>query len=198
MKHTIAKSIAASSLIAPLANATISIVVPNETITAGESLYVDFSAGTTSNSSGGSDDIRLDFSSGESEKPAISSFGNYRSAYAGSFVARYDAGDALNFTNTTSSVKFEYNDTGGPWAGGAIGYAAVQNLVTSKEIWLHIDYNDVNDTLTLLSFAYADASDNITAGQQIPEPAQTAALMAVIAGSAAAFRRRRRLIDSKN
>jgi len=196
MKYTIAKSIAASSLIAPLANATISIVVPNETITSTESLFVDFSTGTTSSVSGEPNDILFDFA-GNPEKPAISRYGEYTIATTGNYVARYDAADALNFTNTTTSARFESDSPNGPWAGGATGYAAVQNLVTSKEIWLHIDYDDANNTLTLLSFAYTDASDNMTAGQ-IPEPAQTAALMAVIAGSAAAFRRRRRLIDFKN
>ncbi len=131
-----------------------------------------------------------------SEKPFLKIFNtDYVNSGSGNYLVRYSFGAALNFTTAGGAyAAFEFNDNG-PWEGdtGATSYFAARNTTTSKEAWVAVEYNDAANTLDLISFAVADASDNITAGQTVvPEPSETAALMVLAAGSAAIYRKRQR------
>ena len=202
MKHFLTKTIAASTAAAPLAHGAIVVTDVNETIgiaeNSSETLFVDFSAGAFSPTQDGHD-ISLFFAFSNSEKPSLNIL---NTSYAVAIphdtfnLVRYNFGDSIDASYSSNSNAFFYfaneNNNSGNWindVGGSSGYVALQNTSTSKEIWIEIDYDDEADTLDVIRFAYADASDNITAGQ-VPEPAQSAALMALLAGSAALFSRR--------
>jgi len=207
MKHLLKKSLAVSSAVAPLAHGLIVPTDVNITIGQTERLFIDFSTGETSTVSDSvtMQDASLGFEAQSSEKPQLSFINtNYTAAsYGGStFVAKYNFGDGFDFSvpSYTTISNFE-NEGSGNWfndTAGDIGYAALQNTSTDKEIWLAIDYDDTANTLKLISFAYADNADNVTAGQ-VPEPAETGALMALAAGSVALYRgRQKRLTLNKS
>lgn len=204
MKHLLKKSLAVSSAVAPLAHGLIVPTDVNITIGQTERLFIDFSTGETSTVSGSvtATDAILSFGEGFfAAKPRLSfSNADYQASADGNYVARYDFGAALNFDTTViNNSDFGYNSEG-PWhddTAGNVGYAALQNTATSKEMWLAIDYDDPAKTLKLISFAFADTADDIVAGQ-VPEPAETGALMALAAGSVALYRRRKRLALKKS
>ncbi len=192
MKHLI-KTTAVISSLAPLSQAIISVhTITLDSIISGQAIFVDFSNGIADNSTTFNDDISLQF--GGSEKPRVQfSNNNYSIADNGGYIARYSFGSDLNFTNPITATRYFERSNAGPWEGdtGGTSYFAVKNTTTSKEAWVAIQYNDAANTLDLISFAVADASDNITAGQTVvPEPAETAALMVLVAGSAALYRKR--------
>ena len=205
MKHLVKKSLAVSSAVAPLAHGLIVPTDVNITIGQTERLFIDFSTGETSTVSGSvtMQDASLGFEGSNSEKPELSFIStDYAAASSGgtNFVARYNFGETLDFS-TPSNTSPLFEDAGdGPWindTAGNVGYAALQNTATSKEMWLAIDYDDTANTLKLISFAFADTADDIVAGQ-VPEPAETGALMALAAGSVALYRRRKRLALKKS
>lgn len=200
MKNTVKKSLLLSSAAVPFSQLAANIVVTSDVnlqIDTSESIYIDFEGSTTSgNSFPTGTDIVLGFSFNQ-EKPLMQSSGSYTFAISSSgYIAKYSLGNSLNFTNTVSGDSYFEFDGAGNWAddeSGSSAYVALQNTTNSKEFWLEIDYDDPGNTLTLISFAVADASDNITAGQtQVPEPAETSALMALLAGSTLLFRNRRK------
>jgi hypothetical protein len=204
MKHLVKKSLAVSSAVAPLAHGLIVPTDVNITIGQTERLFIDFSTGETSTMSGSvtSQDASLGFGS-NSEKPELSFINtDYVAASSGGtqYVARYNFGETLDFLNNTSNTSPYFEFTGsGPWkddTAGNVGYAALQNTATSKEMWLAIDYDDTANTLKLISFAFANNTDNVTAGQ-VPEPAETGALMALAAGSVALYRSRKKRLAHK-
>jgi hypothetical protein len=206
MKHLVKKSLAVSSAVAPLAHGLIVPTDVNITIGQTERLFIDFSTGETSTVSGSvtMQDASLGFEGSNSEKPELSFINtDYVAASSGGtqYVARYNFGETLDFLNNTSNTSPYFEFTGsGPWkddTAGNVGYAALQNTATSKEMWLAIDYDDTANTLKLISFAFADTADDIVAGQ-VPEPAETGALMALAAGSVALYRRRKRLALKKS
>jgi hypothetical protein len=204
MKHLVKKSLAVSSAVAPLAHGLIVPTDVNITIGQTERLFIDFSTGETSTMSGSvtSQDASLGFDS-NSEKPELSFINtDYVAASSGGtqYVARYNFGETLDFLNNTSITSPHFEFAGiGPWkddTAGNVGYAALQNTATSKEMWLAIDYDDTANTLKLISFAFANNTDNVTAGQ-VPEPAETGALMALAAGSVALYRSRKKRLAHK-
>ena len=202
MKHLLKKSLAVSSAVAPLAHAVIVPTNVDTMINLGETLFIDFSTGeaSTDNELVTMADGWLTFGVGHSEKPLLQfSNADYQASTNGNYVARYDFGAALNFDTTRiNSSYFEFNRNG-PWnadTAGNVGYAALQNTATSKEMWLAIDYVDTAKTLKLISFAFADTADDIVAGQ-VPEPAETGALMALAAGSVALYRSRKNRLALK-
>jgi hypothetical protein len=201
MKHLLKKSLAISSAVAPLAHGIIVPIDANITIGTAERLYIDFSTGEASTDQNAvtEQNVFLRFSTNNynangDEKPMLTISGNYAAAGSPTYLTKYNLGAALDFTSSATGAPYFENNGTGNWVddtAGDVGYVALRNTTTSKEAWLAIDYNDAANTLKLISFAVADASDDMVAGQ-VPEPAETGALMALAAGSAALYRSRKK------
>lgn len=200
MKHLLKTSAAVSSIAAPFSHAIITSYTvdldPIDLSNSDNKVYIDFSTGGASLSEGPNYDISIGSIFTNSEKPTASILNDdYAVAITGSYATRFSFGDALNFDSTfDTSAQLEASDSG-VWegdTGGQIGYLGFNNTTTSMEAWVAIDYDDTANTIDVLSFGVASASDNMTAGQAVPEPSETAALMILAAGSAALYRRRKR------
>ncbi len=112
---------------------------------------------------------------------------------------RFSFGDTLDFSMSAPGWKEADNvNNNSTWSGSEAGqtyYLALQNPTLSKDAWIALEYDDLGDKLTILSWAVAPSSMNMTAGQTpVPEPAETAAVMALLAAGAAVWRKRRQKV----
>jgi hypothetical protein len=197
MKKTLLTAAAVSATI-PMARAQVAYHEINQVITGGAGqLFIDLDTGTFANTFFSGSDFRFYFTSGNTENPQ-SVNGLWETAQSGGYAARYTSGAAMALTSMSSRGYFEYNyeDThSGNWqgdTGAATAYLGIKNWQDLREGWVGIRYNDAANTITVESFAWGQPSDNLTAGQvPVPEPAETAAVMALLAGSAALYHRRR-------
>ncbi|HWL53396.1 MAG TPA: PEP-CTERM sorting domain-containing protein [Chthoniobacteraceae bacterium] len=118
------------------------------------------------------------------------------------FLVLLNAGDSVGSTsgnykgNANSAYLWKPVGSGseGPWVPGTTGYAGLQftNSVTSEINygWALITHG-VDDSLTLVSFAYDSSGASIVAGA-IPEPSAWALILGGGTLAAAACRKRRR------
>jgi hypothetical protein len=91
---------------------------------------------------------------------------------------------------TATGNAYIANGSIGYWAGSGTGYLGLSflNSGTTDYGWAKISYNSSSQNLSLYSYAYDNSGAAIGAGQTcaVPEPS-TLALMAMGAGSVAAF-----------
>ncbi len=115
---------------------------------------------------------------------------------SGSYVAYFGFGDTLSgvSSNPGSAHDTESNIGGGAWSAvsgtGYVGFSRGGNLG-----WIELNYNPStggSGSIEVVSFAWDGASGITLAGVPVPEPAAAGAIMSLLAGSAAAFGRRRR------
>lgn len=101
------------------------------------------------------------------------------------------------------AAKLEVDDYYGStfWGGGGtssgfLGFSFLNGATNETNYgFVEINYNDDADALELVRFAYDNTGAGILAGASltaVPEPSTTAAVMALVAGSAALFTARRR------
>lgn len=171
----------------------------NQVITGGAGeLFIDLDTGAFSNTFFSGSDFRFYFTSGNTERPQ-SVNGYWETAQSGGYAARYTFGAALGLTSMSSRGYLDENGDGN-WdgdTGASTAYLGIRNWQNNREGWVGIRYNDTANTINVESFAWGQPSDNLTAGQvPVPEPAETAAVMALLAGSAALYHRRRRLTSA--
>ena len=169
---------------------------------AGEHLYFDFDAETVSTSY----TVEYDFYFNKKNDGRMYLFGINDWDTAGTLIGssfipyRYSLHDGLAFSSTAGVLHFNSNNEG-PWhgdAGSETKYVALRNSNDGREAWIGVRYNDTAGSLVIESFALGGPSDNMTAGQTaVPEPAETAMLMALLAGGAAAWNRRRKTAGSR-
>ena len=200
MKKLVLSASAASTLV-PAALGQHYDIADQVLATGSSSLYIDFDAGTFSSTAFAASDIRVYFGAGNLEFPAVNPDGNWGVAVnssGGSYTRRYNYGASLDFTftKTVNSSILEVFGTG-EWeaqTGASTSYLGVKNLTDQREVWIGIRYNDAANSMTIESFAVAPGAANMSAGQvAIPEPAEAGALMALLAGSAAVYQRRRKV-----
>lgn len=195
MKKSLLATAAASTVVIP-AVAQVSFSI-NQTIGPASELYIDLETGAFGSTAGSVPDfdVRVYFEAYEAETPAIQMSGTWDLAFQSpGYALRYSFGDTLSFGTVSNLGYLEYYG-GGPWQGGTGGdvdYVAFRSAGTSRNAWMGIVYDDAGDTLTVQSFATAPDSVPLTAGAAIPEPAEAGALMALLAGSAAVYNRRRK------
>ena len=137
------------------------------------------------------------------EKPMIESLlTNGGAMYDGSISAqKLTLGSSISASGAFTQKPFIENEGIGLWEGTeGEGYLGLRLPRTESSFyygWALIDYRDAGNTLTLKSFAYENVADTaIAAGagaSAIPEPANAAALSALIAGSTL-LRSRRRVV----
>ncbi|MDP0501222.1 MAG: PEP-CTERM sorting domain-containing protein [Verrucomicrobiota bacterium JB022] len=172
-------------------------VVPDLVISQGQDMYIDFDTQTAS----------LDVIDGFDVRLFIAAFDVYLnpeqswlvSADSSSFpyVLKFSQGSDLTFANPTSNNNSQISyDNLGYWeteTSLTLGYAALTD--GSNEAWLELNYDPAANTLGLTRFAYSTNGEQLTAGVApapvVPEPSTTAAIAALLAGSAALYKRRR-------
>lgn len=136
------------------------------------------------------------------EKPTIASIPATGGVMlSGNNAAKLALGSSISASGTFTQKPFIENGDIGAWhTTEGEGYLGLRLPATGGSFyygWALIDYRDAGNTLTLKSFAYENVADTaIAAGagaSAIPEPANAAALSALIAGSTL-LRSRRRVV----
>lgn len=119
-------------------------------------------------------------------------------SYAGgNYVKLLSAGTTIDSSLAMGSnyARFHVNNTPGTstqWSPGTTGYFGVKFNTNTSPLygWAQLSYN-LNETITLIDFAYEASGGAIQAGAgAIPEPSTYAALAGLFAGSVALYRRR--------
>lgn len=128
---------------------------------------------------------------------AILGDGNARAALltAGALISP-SLGPGLTFANTSNYTYLNRNNiTGSSWTAGTTGYLGLELNSGANFGWIQVSYN-ADKTLTVYDFAYEASGGGIAAGatgvNAVPEPAATAAIASLLAGSAALHAKRRR------
>lgn len=214
-----AGSALAAAALAPDASAAIVGDDLNFTVTTSDVVYLDFDNtlghGYLHPNNEDGNEFEVGFRNGNSERPYFRSrsgttavvgsemyfwFGNKRTAYDLSADTSIDELSLLGSQNQAAYLEwtYYYSDMG-PWTGGGSGFLGFSFLNgTTNETnygFVEINYNDTANTLELVRFAYDNTGAGILAGASltaVPEPSTTAAVMALVAGSAALFTARRR------
>lgn len=152
----------------------------------GDELYVDFegmNAAIQASPIAGDDIFIADYSSDDFtvETPESSV------ARTGSNLLEFSAGQSIGFGSNFGA----YGDLrDGSTFDTSLGQYGGIRLDTGNYGWAQLSFDSVNNTVTLVDFAYEDTGSAIAAGA-VPEPSTLAALL--LAGSTLAFRRRRPL-----
>jgi hypothetical protein len=189
-------------------------VSPDKTLSGGTG---SFDIGNISLSGNGSystsaADVRFTTNYSNSEKPRVTTSG-IQVATSGT-VDEWNVASALSFFSEDTSISasaslnwssygyFDSNNgvgTNTDWRNGnpTTGFVGLRIDAGSGNYnygWAQYVYNDVSNSLTLLDFAFESSVNTaIVAGATaVPEPANTAMLLAAGAAGVAAFRRRRR------
>jgi len=170
-------------------------------------------SGYTLNGSGATNGIHLYFGSENTAKADIYSLNNLNSPGDGVFVAHGTNGYTTKFLGGTtigSSSTFQiggeymaYNGIG-PWAGGSHGVPTYLGIAlksgtdgsTTNYGWIELNYDTTAGTMTVSEFALnSQDGQSIAAGDTglsaVPEPANTALLVAMGAAGFALYRQRR-------
>jgi hypothetical protein len=117
-------------------------------------------------------------------------------AVSGHYAAKLDAGTEIGYSLIfRTGPRPLYYYTAGPWSPGTRDYLGfgffIGSNLQANFAWADVSYNSDN-SLTLYGFAYETTlGANITAGA-VPEPAESAAFAALLAGSAAAYAARKK------
>ncbi|MBX3743871.1 MAG: hypothetical protein KF833_01050 [Verrucomicrobiae bacterium] len=175
-------------------------VTSGGTISGGSSLYFDLGEtggpGAWSNSSFTGADFRLIFDSGISNKPAILGQPTGRSFQTqGSYAARVEAGAAIDGSGNWGTGNYinSYGGNNANWPAGQRGYIGLR-LTDGAETrygWADVEYT-AGMQLTLYGFAVETTPGVAIQAGAIPEVKESALVMALLAGSAALYRRRQR------
>jgi hypothetical protein len=204
MKKVTLTTSAAALVAAPSAFGVITTAVFNQELPNSTNYYLDLDGGTLSTSSLNSE-IGIEFYDGSNASGFGSGYhGKARvfQATLGSnvafftdtsnFLARFALGEQLDAPNAQSSAYTEDFGTGNGGWGGFVGTAYFGFNRGSGQGWVELDYDggfNGSGSIEVVSFAY-NSDGPLTAGQ-VPEPASTAAVAALLAGSAALYKRRR-------
>jgi len=170
----------------------------NITINTSQVVFFDVGNGVANatSSSGANYDFGLYFSSANAAQPRIVKSSGDGLAYTGTLFAyaqKFSSGSPIDGSSFTVGPSLYLSKNGhGPWAAdGTVGYLGVQ-VQGSDFGWIEVSYN-TDSTLTLISAAYDNTGAPIAAGAtSVPEPAESAALAALLAGSLLAFKARQR------
>ena len=172
--------------------------IPDQTLASGEGIYFDFDGGTASSFLTAYSDFRIYFGGGDTVRAETAVYGGvWQVATSVSRAARYVYGASLAFSGLQSSAEFTYG-TAGQWVddpGTDTAFLAVQNATDFRKVWIGVKFSDADNEVTVESFGVAPQSVALKAGEgmaPVPEPAETAAVMALLAGAAAMYRRRQR------
>jgi hypothetical protein len=181
-------------------------VTSGGTISAGQSLYFDLGEsggpGSWSTSNFGGADFRLSFYNGfigpNSAKPMIYNVSGGAVAQDPPYwVKRLALNDSVgsSLTWNTGALYFNYHSSASsPWSAGQRGYVGLRlgSGATTEYAWADVQYT-AGQQLTLFSFAVQTSPNTaIPAGSTVPEPKQTALVMALLAGSVGLYHRRQR------
>ena len=123
---------------------------------------------------------------GAGPKPTLTKYGLHDTINSDSFTGRWTANTFPQGAAMASG-----------WGQGFVGLSYTPTAGSTYYGWAEIAYDETADSLTLLSFGYNDSVNTAsmtpgTYSTAIPEPATTALVGALLAGSAALFLRRRR------
>lgn len=165
-------------------------------------VFIDLDANSFSTGSTISSDIEVSGASGSGDPNwhGKARLGIVNGSSAGLFLEgntfkRFGFGETLTGTTTANIYTTETNTGSGNW-GGFTGIAYVGLERNGNLGWIELDYNPGTGgagSIVLNSFGFANEGETITAGQ-IPEPATTAGVMALLAGSAVLYARRRKSV----
>ncbi len=171
-------------------------------ITTASFISIDFDTGFASTSVVSGEDARLSFAFGSGAKPQVIASGDWRVPVTSSFAKRYALGDAIPDLLSSAATAAQLDSSvpvGSEWnqdsgAADGIGYLGLDNHATGNQAWIYINYSDTaplddSNTISLLGVGYNNAG-TLTAGA-VPEPSASA--LALLAGRALAFKRRRRI-----
>lgn len=186
--------------VAPLAEGAIThYQISDQVLTPGDTLFIDFDNGAIqlNGTLPGAADIKLRFVNSSYQYINTQNASFWRVAADGSyFSVRYAYGAAMNLASVENLGYLEF-EGGGNWVGdtgATTAYLGLRDINDSREAWIGIRFNDAGDTITVTDFAVAPGADNMTAGlTPVPEPAATGAVMALLAGCAGLYHRRREL-----
>ncbi|MBX3743873.1 MAG: hypothetical protein KF833_01060 [Verrucomicrobiae bacterium] len=175
-------------------------VTSGGTISSGSSLYFDLGEtggpGAWSNSSFAGADFQFLFDYGNSGKPTILAPTSGRSFQTQSgYAARVEAGAAIGESGSWSTFNYlNYSGSNNAnWPAGQRGYIGLR-LTDGAETrygWADVEYT-AGMQLTLYGFAVETTPGVAIQAGVIPEVKESALVMALLAGSAALYRRRQR------
>lgn len=107
-------------------------------------------------------------------------------------------GSLIDGTTTTRGnyaiLAGVYNSGTTEWTPGTTGYIGVQFDMSTSPLfgWVHMSYN-ADKSITVYDFAYNASGGGIAAGAgAVPEPASSAAIAGLLAGTALLFAKRRK------
>lgn len=175
-------------------------VTSGGTISGGTTLFFDLGetggpGGWATGSFAGSD-FRLSFNSGSSQKPTIVSFGSGRHiSTQGGYADRVEEGATIDGSGIWNTGLF-INHSGSNdanWPAGQRGYLGLRLTDGSdtRYAWADVEYT-ASSQLTLHAFAVETSPGVAIQAGAIPELKESALVMALLAGSAALYRRRQR------
>jgi hypothetical protein len=161
-----------------------------------DSLHFDFDGGTfATTSQAGYTDVSLFFNYGvtygESEKPVAANGGAWvwKVEQSGGFVHLFDIG-ATTTDSSTDNIAYLEHKNDGPGEGGFTN-KAIAFTDGSNAAYALMSYDDIANQMTIHHFDTAAGQTTIQV-EAIPEPATSAALMALLAGGATVFQRSRK------
>ncbi len=212
---------AATALAALSAGGNLSAAIVHFTATPGQTtiaypsgnhLFVDLDGGVTAIGSGSptpGTDITFTWGGGIPQntllRGSVSDYNFAKPLAIAGYEAKLPAGALIDSSANFNVFADMTRDGNGEWVAGGNGYFGFEIDVSNTPLygWIHLDHVATgivggNDTLTLVDWAYDDSGAGITAGT-VPEPAESAAVMAaaMLAGSAFMLRRRRQKLASR-
>lgn len=200
MKNKVAfTTAAAGSFGATLAHAAIINAAINIDLSSNDSsVYIDVDTGNFSTSEIAGQDIKITFLASGSDsfhsKASVDTYNGLTVIDSGDFADRFAYGATLTGFGD-DIVNTENYDGTGDWGGfNGIAYLGFYRRDNSGgKAWVELDYQAAapGGSVEVRSFAYGTAGEITNAGV-VPEPANAAAICALLAGSAAVFSRRRR------
>ena len=195
MKNKVAFTTAvAGSFGATLANATIINAAINIDLSSnGSSVYIDVDTGNFSTSEIAGQDIKITFIDyGYHAKASVDTYNGLTVIDSMNYANRFTYGATLTGTGNNYAITEEYYYGTGNW-GGFTGIANLGFDNSGNKGWVELDYQAAapGGSVEVRSFAYGTAGEITDAGV-VPEPANAAAICALLAGSVAVFSRRRR------
>jgi len=196
MKNKVAFTTAvAGSFGATLANAVIINAAINIDLSSnGSSVYIDVDTGNFSTSEIAGQDIKITFIDVGTyhAKASVDTYNGLNVIDSGNFADRFTYGATLTGTGDNSAQTESPFEGTGDW-GGFTGIANLGFDNSGNKGWVELDYQAAapGGSVEVRSFAYGTAGEITDAGV-VPEPANAAAICALLAGSVAVFSRRRR------
>lgn len=199
MKNKVAfTTAAAGSFGATLAHAAIINAAINIDLSSNDSsVYIDVDTGNFSISEIAGQDIKITFLDDGfpyHAKASVDTYNGLSVFETGNYADRFTYGATLTGTGDGSFTQTESAPFGiGGWGGLPTGIAYLGFDKSGNKGWVELDYQAAapGGSVEVRSFAYGTAGEITDAGV-VPEPANAAAICALLAGSAAVFSRRRR------